>query len=98
MAYIDAMVAAVPAGSKQAYLKTCKTYGDVAKSYGATAVVDTWGDDVPDGKLTSFPMAVKKEAGEVVTFGYVEWPSKTVRDADQAQSASCFGPIRSFVL
>ena len=53
----------------------------VLKEYGALRSVECWGDDVPEGKLTSFTMAVKREDGEVVVFAWVEWPSKAVRDA-----------------
>jgi uncharacterized protein YbaA (DUF1428 family) len=43
--------------------------------------VDCWGDDVPDGKLTSFPMAVKKAADETVVVGWIVWPARAARDA-----------------
>ena len=45
------------------------------------SVVECWGDDVPEGKLTSFPLAVKREADETVVFSWVTWPSRAVRDA-----------------
>jgi uncharacterized protein YbaA (DUF1428 family) len=35
---------------------------------------------VPEGKLTSFPMAVKCQADETVVFSWVTWPSRQVRD------------------
>jgi uncharacterized protein YbaA (DUF1428 family) len=35
---------------------------------------------VPEGKLTSFPMAVKREADEVVVFSWVVWPTRAIRD------------------
>ncbi len=47
--------------------------------------METWGEDVPDGKLTSFPMAVKKEATETVVFSWIEWASKAARDAAWAK-------------
>jgi uncharacterized protein YbaA (DUF1428 family) len=37
--------------------------------------------DVPDGELTSLPMAVKCEEGEDVVFSWIVWPSREVRDA-----------------
>ena len=81
MNYIDGFVAAVPTAEKQAYQRHCQEMGAVFKEYGALAVVDCWGDDVPEGKLTSFPMAVKREPDETVAFGWIVWPSREVRDA-----------------
>jgi uncharacterized protein YbaA (DUF1428 family) len=54
---------------------------ELFKEHGAVTVVECWGDDVPEGKLTSFPMAVKREADETVVFSWIIWPSKEVRDA-----------------
>ncbi|MGB6177294.1 MAG: DUF1428 domain-containing protein, partial [Methylocella sp.] len=52
----------------------------VFKEHGALKVVDCWEDDVPEGELTSFPMAVKRKDGEAVVFGWILWPSRIVRD------------------
>ena len=45
------------------------------------SVVECWGVDVPEGKLTSMPMAVKLEEGETVVLSWISWPSKEARDA-----------------
>ncbi len=45
------------------------------------SLVECWGDDVPDGKLTSFPMAVKCKPDETVVFSWIVWPSRQARDA-----------------
>jgi uncharacterized protein YbaA (DUF1428 family) len=81
MNYLDGFVAAVPVASKEAYLKHAAHAAVVFKEYGALSVVESWGDDVPEGKLTSFPLAVKCEEGEVVVFSWIQWPSKAVRDS-----------------
>lgn len=52
----------------------------VLKACGALKVVECWGDDVPEGTLTSFPMAVQRKEDETVIFSWITWPSKAVRD------------------
>lgn len=76
MTYIMSFVASVPAHKKTEYQATSTKVAEVFKEYGATRVVECWGDDVPDGKVTSYPMAVKAEEGEVVVTGWQEWPDK----------------------
>ncbi|MDF1747753.1 MAG: DUF1428 domain-containing protein, partial [Alphaproteobacteria bacterium] len=47
---------------------------------------ENWGNSVPDGKVTSFPMAVKKEENETVVFSWMEWP-------DQETCEKCFAAM-----
>ena len=79
--YVDGSVIPVPAAKKQAYLDSMKQKAALLKECGATRVVDAWGDDVPDGKITDYKGAVKAEGDETVVYSWVEWPSKEIRDA-----------------
>jgi uncharacterized protein YbaA (DUF1428 family) len=88
MAYIDGFVMAVPAEKKQAFLEVSEVWAKYLKELGATRVVQTWGDDVPEGKLTDFRRAVAAEKGEIVSFGWAEYPSKAVREAAKAKMQS----------
>ena len=81
MTYVDGFVAAVPTANRDAYKKHAEAAAVVFKEYGALKLVECWGDDVPEGKLTSFPMAVKKQADETVVFSWIAWPSREARDA-----------------
>jgi uncharacterized protein YbaA (DUF1428 family) len=58
----------VPKTNIEAYKTTARTAGEVWKEYGAIAYVECIGDDVPYGKLTSFPRAVQATDDEVVIF------------------------------
>ena len=60
MSYVDGFVAAVPTGNRDAFAKHAALAADVFREVGALRVVECWGDDVPEGKVTSFPMAVKR--------------------------------------
>lgn len=83
--YVDGFVTPVLTANREAYLQHAKDVAAMFKEYGATSMVECWGDDVPEGKVTSFPMAVKIEPGETVVFSWVTWPSRAVRDAGWAQ-------------
>lgn len=80
MSYVDGLVAAVPEANKEAYRKHIEEMVPIFKEYGALSVVECWGDDVPEGKVTSFPMAVKCKEDETVVFSWIVWPSKAVRN------------------
>lgn len=80
MSYVDGFVLAVPTANREKYRQMAEKTGHMFKGYGATALVECWGNDVPDGKVTSFPMAVKLEPEETVVFAWLIWPSKDARD------------------
>ena len=80
MTYVEGFVAAVPAANKDAYLKHATEAAVIFKDLGASRVVEAWGDDVPEGKVTDFNRAVKAEPGEVIVFSWIEFPSKAVAE------------------
>ncbi len=80
MPYISGFLTPVKVEDKDRYIASAKAGWPLFKEYGAIEQVETWGVDVPDGKLTSFPMAVKLEPGEVVVFAWLKWPDKATAD------------------
>ena len=80
-AFVDGLVLPVPNANRQAYLELARKAAADFRGYGALRLVEAWGDDVPDGKLTDFRMAVKAQDDETVVFSWIEYPSKEVRDA-----------------
>jgi uncharacterized protein YbaA (DUF1428 family) len=70
MTYVDGFVAAVPSANREKYREFAHGVAAVFREHGALKVVDCWGNDVPEGKVTSFPI-----------FSWVTWPSREVRDA-----------------
>jgi uncharacterized protein YbaA (DUF1428 family) len=80
MSYVDGFVAAVPKANRDQYLAHAKESAKVFKEYGATKCVETWEDDVPDGKVTDFHRAVQAKPDEAVVFSWIRWPDKATRD------------------
>ncbi len=79
--YVQGFIIPVPAGKREDYRKMAEDAWTMFKGYGALRVVEAWGDDVPDGKVTDFRRAVKAEADEKIVFAFMEWPSREVCDA-----------------
>jgi len=81
MAYIDGFVIAVPNDNKQKFIDFAKEFDPIFIEYGATRVLECWGDDVQHGKQTDFYRAVEAKEDESVVFSWIEWPDKATRDA-----------------
>jgi uncharacterized protein YbaA (DUF1428 family) len=81
MSYIDGYMVAVPTAKKDEYAKFAARVAEIVKEHGVLSVTEGWGNEVPDGKETSMPMAVKCQDDETVVFAWYIWESKASRDA-----------------
>ena len=80
MNYVDGFVIAVPKNNIEAYKKVATSAAAIWKEYGALQYVEAMGDDVPPGKITSFPLAVQAKDDEVVFFSWITYASREARD------------------
>lgn len=80
MTYVDGFVLPVPKGGFEEYKKQAELGKMVWMEHGALSYVEAQADDVPDGVVTSFPMAVKKEEDDTIVFSYVTYKSREHRD------------------
>jgi len=80
MEYVDGFVAAVPTANREKFREHAEAAAHVFREHGALRVVECWGDDVPAGEVTSFPMAVQCRDDETVVFSWILWPSREARD------------------
>jgi len=78
--YVDGYLLPVPEGKKDDYRAMAEKAAAKFRDYGAVRVVEAWGDDVPEGKVTDYQRAVKAEEGDTIVYSYVEWPDKQTRD------------------
>lgn len=81
--YIEGFVIPVPNGNRDAYRQMAAEAWPLFKEFGALRLVECWGDDIPEGKVTDFYRSVGGEAGENVVFSWIVWPSKEVRQSAQ---------------
>lgn len=79
--FIDGLVLAVPTANKDAFIEHSNLMDARFLELGALRVVESWGIDVPDGKVTDFRRAVQANADETIVFSWIEWPDKATRDA-----------------
>ncbi len=84
MSYVDGFVIAVPTANKQKFIDHAREFDAIFMEYGATRILECWGDDVADGKQTDFRRAVQAKEDESVVFSWIEWPDKAARDKGMA--------------
>lgn len=76
MSYVSGFVVAVPTDRKEDYLKMAADAAEMFKEYGATEMMEAWGEDVRDGKITDFRRAVQATKDETVVFSWIVWPDR----------------------
>jgi uncharacterized protein YbaA (DUF1428 family) len=90
--YVDGFLVPVKRDRVEEYKTMAKRMADLWLKHGALSVVEAMGDDVPEGKVTSFPMAVKLEPDEVVFFSWITYADRAARDAVNAKVMAEAGP------
>ena len=69
-------------------VNTLRSPSHTSRSSAPHAWWRTWGDDVPDGKVTDFKGAVKAKPDEEVIFSWIEYPDRATRDKANEQIMS----------
>lgn len=82
--YIAGFVIPVPGEKKEAYRRWAETSAALFREYGCLEIVESWEDDVPDGKRTDFRRAVDAREGEKIVFTWQVWPDKATLEAAEA--------------
>jgi uncharacterized protein YbaA (DUF1428 family) len=83
--YIDCFVVPVPKKNLKAYRLMAKASAKAWIKAGALEYVETIADDVPKGKVTSFPKSVNLKSSETIVFGYAVYKSRAHRDSVMAK-------------
>ena len=80
MTYVDGFVVPVKKTKLATYRAMAKKSGKIWLEHGALEFHECVGDDVPYGKRTSFPRAIKLKRGEAVIFSWIVYKSRASRD------------------
>jgi len=83
--YVDGFVVPVPKRKVDAYRRIARKSGKIWREHGALECRECVGDDVPVGKVTSFPRSVKVKRGETVVFSWIVFKSRAHRDRVNAK-------------
>ncbi len=81
LGYVDAFVAGVSPGKRDAFVKMSQEGAKMFSGAGALFDIECAGDDVPHGEVTDYYRAVHAEGDEVPGLSFVGWPDKATRDA-----------------
>ena len=80
MSYVTGFLTPVKIADKDRYIESSRKAWPAFQKYGCLEQVETWGEDIPPGKVTGFDLAVKQEEGEVPVFSWLRWPDRATAD------------------
>ena len=83
--YVDCFIMPVPKKNLTAYRTMAKASAKAWRKAGAVDYFEVLGDDVPKGKVTSFPKSVKLKTGEKLVLGFAFYKSRAHRDKVMAK-------------
>ena len=83
--YIAGFVIPVPEENIEAYRKWAENGAAIFREYGCIEIVESWEDNVPNGKQTDFRRAVAAKDGEKIVFTWQVWPDKATLEAAEAR-------------
>jgi uncharacterized protein YbaA (DUF1428 family) len=81
MTYFEGFIVPVPEGNKAAYANHASTFAPLVQKIGVGRMVESWDNDVPEGKSTDFRKAVDATADEKIVLSWFEYSSREARDA-----------------
>ena len=83
--YVAGFVIPVPEEKLEAYRRWAENGAAIFREYGCIEIVESWEDNVPDGKQTDFRRAVDAKAGEKIVFTWQVWPDKATLEQAEAR-------------
>jgi uncharacterized protein YbaA (DUF1428 family) len=81
MTYFEGFIVPVPEANRTAYRDHATTFAPLVQKIGVGRTVESWDNDVPEGKLTDFRKAVDAKPDEKIVLSWFEYPSRQARDA-----------------
>jgi uncharacterized protein YbaA (DUF1428 family) len=88
MTFIEGFIVPVPRDNRDAYRQHAAEAFTIFNDLGVRRLVEAWADDVPEGKVTDFRMAVAAKEDEKVVFSFFEYPDRATRDGANSKMMS----------
>lgn len=79
--YVDGVIGRVVSGGSEAVAAFEAAATPIFRDKGASRLVGGVSGEIASGKTTDFLRAVAAQEGDMITFGWIEWPDKATRDA-----------------
>ena len=83
--YVAGFVSPVPEDGMDAYRRWAEASAAILGDYGCLEIVESWEDNVPEGRQTDFRRAVAARPGERIVFTWQVWPDRATLESAEAR-------------